>query len=111
MIERTVENIKNVSSGLSNYSYAEDLKNNGTATKELMDLFDSLDGTWVGRKLNKAEDYVSMYDDNFYTYKTWEELVRSENEQGAYGMTRTECAEQIGVTIWRLPCGWYVQYV
>ena len=51
-----------------------------------------------------------MYDWNFYTYHTWEALVESEAEQNE-GMTEEECHEQFNKTIWKLPCGWYVQYV
>lgn len=62
------------------------------------------------KELNSAEDYVKMYDDNFYTYQTWEDLIESEKDQSD-GLTEDECKEQIGKTIWQLPCGWYVQYV
>ena len=51
-----------------------------------------------------------MYDDNFFTFATWEELLKSE-EECADGLMELECKEQIGKSIWRLPCGWYVQYV
>ena len=94
--------VKEVAEGLSNYTYAENLQ----ATKELMELFDK-----ISRKpLKTAEDYVRMYDDNFYTYSTWDELIESEEEQPD-GLTAGECKEQLDKSIWQLPCGWYVQYV
>ncbi len=111
MINKTESSIKKVSEGISNYTYGIDNQNGGTATKELMELFDKLEGTWCGSKLESEEDYIKMYDDNFYTYKTWSELVKSEIEQGASGMTEEECQAEINNTIWQLPCGWYVQYV
>ena len=51
-----------------------------------------------------------MYDDNFYTYPTWKELLDSEKDS-TDGLTEEECKEQLNETIWQLPCGWYVQYV
>ena len=96
--------VKEVAKGLSNYTYAENLQ----ATKELMELFDK-----ISRKpLKTAEDYVKFYDDNFYTFSTWEALVESEKEQSD-GFTEIECEEQLNknISIWQLPCGWYVQCV
>ena len=97
--------IEIVSYGLSNWTY----NGNMEATRQLMELFDVID---VPRRyrLNTPEDYIRMYDDNFYTYHTWEALVKSEEEQNE-GMTEEECREQLNKTIWQLPCGWYVQYV
>jgi hypothetical protein len=97
--------IEIVSYGLSNWTYNSNLE----ATRQLMELFDIID---VPRRyrLNTPEDYIRMYDDNFYTYHTWEALVKSEEEQNE-GMTEEECREQLNKTIWQLPCGWYVQYV
>jgi hypothetical protein len=95
--------IKYVSRNISNYLY----ENNLEVTEQLVKLFDK-----ISRKpLYTEEDYIRMYDNNFYTYRTWEELVRSEVEQGSYGLTEKECKEQLNETIWQLPCGWYVQYV
>lgn len=97
--------IKIVSYGLSNWTYHGNLE----ATEQLMELFDTID---IPRRyrLNTPEDYIRMYDDNFYIYHTWEALVKSEEEQNE-GMTEEECKEQLNKTIWQLPCGWYVQYV
>lgn len=94
--------ISEVSKGLSNYTYADNLQ----ATKELMDLLDK-----ESRKpLSTADDYIKFYDDNFYTFQTWEELVEDEARQ-TEGLTERELKEQIGNSVWQLPCGWYVQYV
>lgn len=94
--------IENIQCNISNYLY----KDNFEATKQLVALFDRI----AKRRLCTWKDYVNMYDDNFYTYCTWEELVRSEVEQN-YGLTEEECKNELDKTIWRLPCGWYVQYV
>ena len=94
-----------VSWNLSNFLYEGNLE----ATAQLMELFDTIDMPKRYR-LNTPEDYIRMYDDNFYTYRTWEELVESEAEQNE-GMTEEECKEELNHTIWQLPCGWYVQYV
>ena len=107
----TEEMIKKVSQGISNPSYKDNLQ----ATKELMELFDYLKEHPITRlmsekPLKKWEDYVQMYDDNFYTYPTWDELVDSEEEQ-TDGLTEIECRMEINSTIFKLPCGWYVQYV
>ena len=97
--------IEAVSYGLSNWMY----HGNFEATKQLMELFDTIDKPRRYR-LNTPEDYIRMYDDNFYTYHTWKYLVASEEKQNN-GLTEEECKEQLNHTIWQLPCGWYVQYV
>lgn len=98
----TKAEIKIVSYGLSNSLY----HGNFEATKQLVELFDK-----IGRNsLKTPEDYINMYDWSFYTYRTWEELVKSEEEQSE-GMTEEECMENMDINIWQLPCGWYVQYV
>ena len=100
MMDKTL--IVQVSQGVTNSLY----RNNLQATEELMRLLDSLSEC----SLIKAEDYIKVYDDNFFTFATWEELLKSE-EECADGLMELECKEQIGKSIWRLPCGWYVQYV
>lgn len=105
--------VEEVARGISNPTYSSDLQ----ATKELMELFDYIKetkplGEWASRKpLETAEDYIQMYDDNYYTYQTWDELIKSEEEQGASGLTEIECRMEINHSIFKLPCGWYVQYV
>ena len=107
----TKAEIEIVSWNLSNFTYHGNLE----ATEQLINLFDKIvdkfNNKVVHRQLNTPEDYINMYDDSFYTYWTWEELVQSELEQGAYGLTEEECKEQLNKTIFQLPCGWYVQYV
>ncbi len=96
------ENIELVAKNLSNFTYEDNLQ----ATKELIELFNSISK----RELKDYQDYVKMYDDHFYTYQTWEDLIKSELEC-ADGLTEEECKEEINISIWKLPCGWYVQYV
>lgn len=98
----TKTEIEIISYGLSNWTYNGNLE----ATKQLIDLFNKV----ATRPLKTPEDYIRMYDDNFYTYHTWEALVKSEKEQN-YGLTEEECKAELNHTIWQLPCGWYVQYV
>lgn len=98
----TKTDIEIISWNLSNFVY----HGNFEATKQLVELFDRI----AKRPLKTPEDYIRMYDDSFYTYWTWEELIKSEAEQ-SNGLTREECEEQLNETIWQLPCGWYVQYV
>lgn len=97
--------VKIVSWGISNPLYNSNLE----ATEQLMELFDTINVP-KKRRLNTPEDYINMYDDNFYTYHTWEALVESEAEQNE-GLTEEECKAELNHTIWQLPCGWYVQYV
>jgi hypothetical protein len=104
--------VKDVAVGLSNFTYANNLQ----ATKELMELFDYLKESKIlgayesSKPLENIKDYIKMYDENFYTYQTWEALVKSEEEQSD-GWTEDECRAEINQTIFKLPCGWYVQYV
>jgi hypothetical protein len=109
-ITMTAKDIEIVSWNLSNFTYHGNLK----ATEQLMELFDNIvdrfNNKVAHRTLNTPEDYIRMYDDNFYTYQTWEALVESEAEQNN-GLTEEECKEELNHTIFQLPCGWYVQYV
>lgn len=98
----TKKEIEIISWNLSNFIY----HGNFEATRQLVELFDKI----TKRPLKTAEDYINMYDWNFYTYWNWEALVKSELEQ-TNGLTEEECKAELGKTIWQLPCGWYVQYV
>lgn len=98
----TTKDIEFISWNLSNPSYNGNIE----ATRQLVELFDRI----TKKPLNTIKDYVDMYDDNFYTYWTWEALVQSEAEQNN-GFTAEECEAELNHTIWQLPCGWYVQYV
>lgn len=106
----TKADIEIVSWNLSNFTYHGNLE----ATEQLINLFDKIvdrfNNKVVHRTLNTPEDYINMYDDNFYTYHTWEELVKSEIEQSD-GLVEEQCHAEFENTIFRLPCGWYVQYV
>lgn len=94
-----------ISNNLSNFLY----ENNTRATHQLCNLLERI-ANKRKIKLNTPDDYIRMYDDNFYTYSTWGELVESEADQNE-GLTEEELKEQKNKTVWRLPCGWYVQYV
>lgn len=102
----TDEAIKSVAKGISNFTY----HNNLEAVKELMELFNKI--AW--KELKTADDYIKMYDDNFYTYQTWEDLLESEKDQSD-GLTEDELKRELEDkehgSVWQLPCGWYVQYV
>lgn len=99
----TYEDVVMVSEKIPNLLYRKNIQ----ATEELIDLFDAISGG----SLRTSADYVRMYDDNFYTYQTWDELVESESD----GLTEEELLRELedGIhgSIWMLPCGWYVQYV
>lgn len=103
--------IFNIAKNISNPSYKDDLK----AVAELVEQFDAIYasgkyGFLHEKPLDTWEDYVRMYDDNFYTYQTWQELVDSEKDQND-GLTEKELKAEIGKTVWQLSCGWYLQYV
>ena len=88
---------------ICNYTYRDNLK----AVRQLVNLFDKI----RLRPFRSIEDYINFYDDSFYTFHTWEELILSEIEQGDFGLTEDECKDQLGSTILKLPCGWYVQKI
>lgn len=103
----TDSDVLQVARNIGNYTYHDNL----LATRELMELFDKIIKV---ERLNSWEDYVSIYDNNFYTYQTWNELVQSEIEQGEFGLNEEELTREFldkDGCIWRLPCGWYVQRV
>lgn len=94
--------------GLYNHNYADNIE----ATKQLVELFDSIVKK-VSYKLNNEDDYIRMYEDHCYTYQTWAALVETETEYDE-GLTedvlRRELEDTNG-TIYKLPCGWYIRYI
>lgn len=102
-MKHDVQIVREVSMLVSNHIYRDNLQ----ATDQLMCVIDK------NCKPVPAEvsDYCDFYDTYCYTYRTFKELVKSEKEQGNYGLTEVECKEQIGKTIFQLFCGWYVQIV
>lgn len=111
MAKMTEVDILKIAKNVSNSSYRDNLQ----TVAELVERFDAIYasgkyGFLHKKPLNTWEDYVRMYDDNFYTYQTWQELVDSEKYQ-TDGLTEDELKEQIEETVWQLPCGWYLQYV
>ena len=100
----TIKDIELISWNISNPSYQGNIE----ATSQLVELFNNI--KVPHRPLKTPEDYINMYDWNFYTYWTWEALIQSEADQNN-GLTAEECEAELNHTIWQLPCGWYVQYV
>lgn len=104
-MSKTEIEIREVSNNISNFMYSGNLQ----ATKELMELLDKISQ----KELKNPADYVRMYDNNFYTYQTWNDLVESEKDQND-GLTEEELQREFQNecgSIWQLPCGWYIQYV
>ena len=102
----TDEVIKSVAEGISNCVYWNNLQ----AVKELMELFNKI----ARKELKTPDDYIDIYNDCFYTYQSWEALVESEKDQND-GLTEEELKRELEDnehgSVWKLPCGWYVQYV
>ena len=107
----TITDVVDVAFGISNSAYSKSYE----ATKQLMELFDDIASKpWLNiikKPLDTVEAYIRTYDDNFYTYQSWEDLVESEEEQGVCGYTEEQLEKLLNRSIWQLPCGWYVQYV
>lgn len=101
-----LKGIEEVSKYISNFIYKDKIEE----TKQLMELFDKI----TRKELNTPDDYVEMYDNNFYTYTDWKSLVDSEKDQ-TDGLTEKELENELKDenfgSVWKLPCGWYVQYV
>lgn len=85
--------------------------------KDVCDLFDRL--RKENSKLITGDDYVKNWEWNWYRAMNWEELVSSEVDQGEWvgecdtwrPQAEAFCLEELGVTIFQLPCGMYAQYV
>ena len=82
--------------------------NNILATRELVDLLNKHVKKDV---LCCPADYIKAYEDICFTYKTFEEFVESELEQGVYGFTEKECKDAVNKIIFQLPCGLWVQFI
>ena len=61
-------------------------------------------------KLDNFNDYIIEWENHWYRYNTWKELLQSEDEQ-ADGLTASECEELQGSAIFRLTTGMYIQTV
>lgn len=87
--------INNISKNISNYFYWDNIE----ATKQLIKLFDQITkiplGAW--------QEYVKLYDNHFYTYSTFKELVESELDQSD-GLTEKQCRRRDHVTIYQKQC-------
>ena len=93
--------VEEVSDGLTNPVYRGNLE----ATAQVMNVLERQ----TSKSLTTVRDYVQAYDDSYYTYVSWDDLLKSEREIGEYGLTEQECLAQLGQTIFQLSCGWYVQ--
>lgn len=102
MVTLNNEQIKYVSFRISNSIYEGKIEE----TKQLIELINNISRI----KIEKLDGYIEFYDNSLYTYPTFEELVKSELEISD-GLSKDECEQEIGKTIWKLDCGWYVQYV
>lgn len=61
--------------------------------------------------LSTPADYVKLYDDNFFTFKSWAELVASEKEEGELALTEDQLKQEVGRTIFQLDNGWSLERV
>lgn len=61
--------------------------------------------------LSTPADYVKLYDDNFFTFKSWAELVASEKEEGELALTEDQLKQEVGRTIFQLDNGWFLERV
>lgn len=61
--------------------------------------------------LDTPADYVKFYDDNFFTFKSWAELVASEKEEGEFALTEDQLKQEVGRTIFQLDNGWFLERV
>lgn len=62
-------------------------------------------------ELESAKDYIREYENNWYRYSTWNELLESESDMGTDGLTLIECEREKGISIFNLSSGMYVQTV
>lgn len=99
----TDEQVLNLSNKLSNTLY----HNNVEATRQLIILFNKIVRNTL---LVTIDDYADVYDAEFFTFQTWDDLLKSETEMSD-GWDGAECQAQMNTSIWMLPCGWYVQRV
>lgn len=78
--------------------------------KEIADIFykEKSNGNHImdAYELNSVDDYCNEYECNWYRYNSFDDLVNSEIEQGAYGLTRQDCEHQIGKSIFKITGGW-----
>lgn len=61
--------------------------------------------------LDSVEDYIREYDNNWFRYSNWQQLIESEIEQGSDGLDEDECRKLIGEAIFQLSSGMYIQTV
>lgn len=62
--------------------------------------------------LKTAEDYLKEYENGgYYSYKDFDSLLQSEMELPSFDLSLEDIKNEIGKTIWCLPCGYYLQSI
>ena len=87
--------------------------------QEVCNLFDNLSPKLGKPQLKEPMDYVDYWGKYWYRYFSFEELIKSEVEQGGwegnentwYNQAKDFCEKELNNTIFKLPCGMYAQYV
>lgn len=91
--------------------------------KDVVELFNKLvkenNKLAKGVHFETANDYVGWWEDNWFRSHSYEELLKSEVDQGglegdvATWRKQAEefCETEMDNTIFKLPCGMYTQYV
>ncbi len=59
-------------------------------------------------ELNSVKDYITEYENSWYRYPEWKQLLESEEDQGEDGLTPEECENEKGISIFQLTSGMYV---
>lgn len=62
-------------------------------------------------ELNTVRDYITEYENSWYRYPAWNQLLESEKDQGEDGLTPEQCENEKGISIFQLTSGMYVQTV
>lgn len=92
--------------------FAESLNFSFENAKEITDIFYmgyEKNSYIVCTALNNVEDYIAEYDRSWYRFDTWEQLVISEIEMGVYGLSEEQIKNELGISIFQLSSGMYVQ--
>ena len=61
--------------------------------------------------LDNVDDYIREWENNWYRYYTWEQLLESEVDQGCSGLTESECVDLLGKAIFQITDTLYIQTV
>ena len=96
-------------------AFAEKLKFTIAEANEITNIF-FFNKTYQNRLMETTDltslaDYIREYECSWYRYDTWDKLLQSEKEQGSEGLSEQDCKKELGVTIYRLKSGKYIQTV